>query len=129
MATNPETDTRIPVSDLNQAQAGGLTKYAVPRIPVDAENSAYHSHVMAQVTYEREAAKQLAELPNVVLARMEGIVSRLQNWPAVSGAKPLRGGLAGHYRIRTGDYRIQFRVVQDEVIIERIGHRDGFYED
>ena len=82
---------------------------------------------MATVTYEREAVEQLGELPNVVLARMENIVRRLENWPAVSGARPLRGDLAGHYRIRTGDYRIQFRVAGDEVIIERIGHRDGFY--
>ena len=82
---------------------------------------------MATVTYEREAVEQLGELPNVVLARMERIVKRLENWPAVSGAKPLRGDLAGHYRIRTGDYRIQFRVGGDEVIIERVGHRDGFY--
>ena len=84
---------------------------------------------MARVTYEREAVEQLAGLPNVVLARLENIVRRLQNWPDVSGAKPLRGDLAGHYRIRTGDYRVQFRVVGDEVMIERIGHRDGFYED
>ena len=83
---------------------------------------------MTTVTYEREAVEQLGELPNVVLARMERIVRRLENWPAVSGAKPLRGDLAGHYRIRTGDYRIQFRVTGAEVIIERIGHRDGFYE-
>jgi len=82
---------------------------------------------MATVTYEREAVEQLGELPNVVLARLENIVRRLENWPAVSGARPLRGDLAGHYRIRTGDYRIQFRVAGDEVIIERIGHRDGFY--
>ena len=82
---------------------------------------------MARVTYESEATEQLATLPNVIVARMQRIVERLQSWPAVSGAKPLRGDLAGHYRIRTGDYRIQFRVVDDEVIIERIGHRDGFY--
>ena len=79
------------------------------------------------MTYEREAAEQLATLPNVIVAHMQKIVERLQDWPAVSGAKPLRGDLAGHYRVRTGDYRIQFRVVDDEVIIERIGHRDGFY--
>src|SRR5436305_279135 len=29
--------------------------------------------------------------------------------PRVSGAKPLRGRLAGKYRLRTGDYRLQFR--------------------
>ena len=84
---------------------------------------------MTRVTYELEAVEQLAGLPNVMLARLENIVRRLQNWPDVSGAKPLRGDLAGHYRIRTGDYRVQFRVVGDEVVIERIGHRDGFYED
>ncbi len=82
---------------------------------------------MARVTYEQRAVEQLGELPNVVLARMANVVRRLQNWPAVSGAKPLRGDLAGHFRIRTGDYRIQFRVAGDEVIIERVGHRDGFY--
>ena len=82
---------------------------------------------MARVTYERGAVEQLAGLPNVILARMQKIVERLECWPDVSGAKPLRGDLAGHFRIRTGDYRIQFRVVDDEVIIERIGHRDGFY--
>ena len=84
---------------------------------------------MARVTYEREALEQLAELPNVIVARMGKLVERLRNWPDVSGAKPLRGTLVGHYRLRTGDYRIQFRVVGDEVIVERIGHRDGFYED
>jgi mRNA-degrading endonuclease RelE of RelBE toxin-antitoxin system len=47
----------------------------------------------------------------------------------VSGAKPLRGGLAGHYRLRTGDYRMQFRVAAAEVIVERVGHRDRFYDE
>ena len=84
---------------------------------------------MARVTYELEAVQQLAGLPNVVLARLANIARRLENWPDVSGAKPLRGDLAGHYRIRTGDYRVQFRVEGDEVIVERIGHRDGFYEE
>ena len=53
---------------------------------------------------------------------------RLQQWPEVSGAKPLTGNLAGHFRVRTGDYRIQFSVTPETVIVERVGHRDGFYE-
>jgi mRNA-degrading endonuclease RelE of RelBE toxin-antitoxin system len=56
------------------------------------------------------------------------IIERLGRWPEVSGAKPLRGKLAGRYRIRTGDYRLQFRVRGDEVIIERMGHRGRFYD-
>jgi len=53
---------------------------------------------------------------------------RLEKWPNVSGAKPLHGDLAGRYRLRTGDFRMQFRVVDTVVIIEQIGHRDGFYD-
>ena len=83
---------------------------------------------MKTIVYEEEAAEQLVKLPTVIKQRVLKIIARLANWPAVSGAKPLRGDLAGHYRVRTGDYRLQFRVVGDEVIIERIGHRDGFYE-
>jgi mRNA-degrading endonuclease RelE of RelBE toxin-antitoxin system len=30
--------------------------------------------------------------------------------------------------LRTGDFRMQFRVVDNVVIIEQIGHRDRFYE-
>ncbi|MFI5379257.1 MAG: type II toxin-antitoxin system RelE/ParE family toxin [Tepidisphaerales bacterium] len=56
-------------------------------------------------------------------------MDRLERWPDTSGAKPLRGGLKGHFRIRTGDFRIMFRVVADEVWIVRIEHRKDVYED
>lgn len=82
-----------------------------------------------EVLLSRDAQRQAAELPKVVRARLYGVLRRLQGWPEVSGAKPMRGELAGHYRLRTGDYRILFRVEGDRVLVERIGHRDGFYED
>jgi mRNA-degrading endonuclease RelE of RelBE toxin-antitoxin system len=41
----------------------------------------------------------------------------------------LRGELAGHYRLRTGDYRVKFFVTGDVVTVEKIGHRDGFYDE
>ncbi|HEY4761731.1 MAG TPA: type II toxin-antitoxin system RelE/ParE family toxin [Thermoguttaceae bacterium] len=84
---------------------------------------------MARVTFELEAAEQYARLPAQIKSRVITIITRLENWPEVSGAKPLRGKLAGRYRIRTGDYRLQFYVKGEEVIIERVGHRDGFYEE
>ena len=84
---------------------------------------------MANVTLDANAAQQFDELPTRIKGRMLNIIARLENWPEVSGAKPLRGKLAGRYRIRTGDYRMQFRVAADDVIIEHVGHRDGFYED
>ncbi|MEX1041786.1 MAG: type II toxin-antitoxin system RelE/ParE family toxin [Pirellulaceae bacterium] len=62
-------------------------------------------------------------------ARLIKILIRLKNWPEVSGAKPLSGDLAGRYRLRTGDYRLQFHVEGDNVIVEKIGHRDNFYDE
>lgn len=95
---------------------------------MDSTQIKCHNHVMVRVAFEAEAVAQLAEAPQTILRRLEEIIRRLQDWPKVSGAKPLRGELTGHWRIRTGDWRVQFRVVGDEVIIERVGHRDGFYD-
>jgi mRNA-degrading endonuclease RelE of RelBE toxin-antitoxin system len=57
------------------------------------------------------------------------LLVRLERWPDVSGAKPLSGGLAGRYRLRTGDYRVQFYMDGDNVMVEKIGHRDKFYDE
>jgi mRNA-degrading endonuclease RelE of RelBE toxin-antitoxin system len=83
---------------------------------------------MAKVTLTYEAAQGLDDLPFVIHSRMLSLLERLAQWPAVSGAKPLTGPLAGRYRLRTGDYRIQFRVQRQVIIVEKIGHRDRFYE-
>lgn len=76
-----------------------------------------------------QAAAELEALPNVIHARVRDVLARLRNWPAVSGAKPLRGRLTGRYRVRTGDYRIQFRPSGQKLIVEKMGHRDRFYEE
>ena len=83
---------------------------------------------MRQVVVSLEMARQLAKLPKSIRARIHAVLSRLHDWPEVSGAKPLTGNLAGHYRVRTGDYRVQFSVTPEKLVVERIGHRDGFYE-
>jgi mRNA-degrading endonuclease RelE of RelBE toxin-antitoxin system len=82
---------------------------------------------MPSVTLLYDAAMQLGDLPKPIKARMVELIVRLADWPEVSGAKPLTGKLAGRYRLRTGDYRVQFRIDRDEIIVEQIGHRDGFY--
>jgi mRNA-degrading endonuclease RelE of RelBE toxin-antitoxin system len=84
--------------------------------------------MVARVEITPEALAEAQRLDEPIYSRVLGVIERLKNWPAVSGAKPLRGVLRGHYRIRTGNYRIQFRVQGSTVIVERIGHCDGFYE-
>lgn len=76
-----------------------------------------------------KSAEEVSELPRTIQARILRLLVRLESWPSVSGAKPLRGKHAGSYRMRTGDYRLQFKVDGDTVIVDHIGHRDGFYED
>ncbi|HVA47378.1 MAG TPA: hypothetical protein VNH11_13495 [Pirellulales bacterium] len=58
----------------------------------------------------------MGDLPKPIKSRMVELLARLADWPDVSGAKPLRGNLAGHYRLRTGDYRLQFRVEAQQLV-------------
>ena len=80
------------------------------------------------VTLTAEARDQLAKLPASIIARVDAIVTRLERWPNVSGAKSLKGDLAGYCRIRTGDYRVMFRVEPNQIVITQIGKRDRFYD-
>ena len=84
---------------------------------------------MAHVTVTPDALKELARLPRVARERIGKLFQRLEAWPAVSGAKQLSGNSAGRYRLRTGDYRVRFRLDGGNVIVEKIGHRKDFYED
>jgi len=85
---------------------------------------------MPIVTFTEAADRQIKALPLVIQDRIENdIVSRLEKWPATSGAKPLRGNLKGHYRIRTGDYRVLFYLDDNEVVIHQVGHRRDVYDE
>ncbi len=106
---------------------------------------------MVTVTLVDEAREQLSKLPRPIALRMEKLLTRLSQWPNVSGVKHLRGDLAGKARLRTGAYRLQFYVQEKKgkemqtvkgkevtkeaemtdaiVVVEKIGHRDGFYEE
>jgi mRNA interferase RelE/StbE len=76
-----------------------------------------------------EAQGDVLALPVTMRVRFDAVVTRLESWPNVSGAKPLRGELTGHYRIRMGDWRVVFQVVRPNVIVVRIAHRSTVYED
>jgi mRNA interferase RelE/StbE len=84
---------------------------------------------MVRVLLTPEANIQMQALPRVIRYRLHDVVDRLERWPVVSGAKPLRHELKGYYRIRTGDFRVVFRVVGEEVWMVRIEHRKDVYEE
>ena len=95
---------------------------------IDTRDNAAYTRIAAKVTVTRAAARQYDGLPRLIQGRVLKVFERLERWPQVSGAKPLTGRLAGHYRVRTGDYRVQFHARGERVVVEKIGHRDGFYE-
>lgn len=88
------------------------------------------SGMAATVTITPAAKIELDSVPLVIRNRINTIFARLVKWPAVSGAKPLRGELQGSYRIRTGDYRIVFTVSPDgqTIIVWKIGNRGTVYD-
>jgi mRNA-degrading endonuclease RelE of RelBE toxin-antitoxin system len=63
-----------------------------------------------------------------MIRRINEVLRRLEGWPAVSGTKPLRGGPAGSFRIRAGDWRVLFRVKRDVVTVFSIDNRRDVYE-
>jgi mRNA interferase RelE/StbE len=76
-----------------------------------------------------DGQRDFDELPATIQARVLRVIERLRDWPEISGAKPLRKEWSGHHRIRTGDWRIVFRVVTPKLIVVRIQHRSAVYED
>jgi mRNA interferase RelE/StbE len=82
-----------------------------------------------RVALGEDALDDIRDLPVTIRARFEAVITRLEAWPEVSGARPLRGKLKGHYRIRMGDWRVVFKLVETTVVIVRIAHRSAAYKD
>ena len=82
-----------------------------------------------KVTITDEALMQIAELPRAIRPRVMNVTDRLAGWPQVSGVKWLTGDWKGHARIRTGDYRVVFKLEDDAVVVVRIANRRDVYAD
>lgn len=62
------------------------------------------------------------------MERVLEVVGRLELWPRVSGVKALTANWRGHSRIRTGDYRVVFKIYPDRIVVVRVAHRKEVYE-
>lgn len=83
---------------------------------------------VAIVLITAAARTQVETLPAAIQVRIASIVDRLAKWPEVSGAKPLRHGLKGSFRIRTGSYRVVFEIAGDVVTITNVDDRRDAYK-
>jgi mRNA-degrading endonuclease RelE of RelBE toxin-antitoxin system len=82
-----------------------------------------------KVELTAQAFADLNALQPTQRVRVVDVFERLVEWPSVSGAKPMRRGLKGHYRIRSGDWRIIFKVTPESVVVTRIANRSEVYEE
>lgn len=58
----------------------------------------------------------------------KAIETRLASNPALYG-KPLRGTLAGFWKLRVGDWRVVYAIRDDDVIVFAIKHRSRVYDE
>ena len=76
-----------------------------------------------------DAQADFRRLPLSIKTRVVELLRRLAEWPNVSGAKPLRKQWKGHFRFRTGDWRIIVRPAGEILWIVRIDNRRDVYGD
>ncbi len=80
----------------------------------------YHPQVVAE---------DLPRLPSNIHSRIaRAIETRLAQSPEQHGA-PLRKTLKGYWKLRVGDYRVMYKITDDEVWILGIIHRKKVYDD
>ncbi|WP_250296704.1 type II toxin-antitoxin system RelE family toxin [Wolbachia endosymbiont of Oedothorax gibbosus] len=84
------------------------------------------------ICYEENVVhKDIPNLPKTIWARIKEIVKERLTLSPEKAGDPLLGEFKGHRRIRTGDYRLIYRVIKSEriVIITAIEHREYIYGD
>jgi mRNA interferase RelE/StbE len=118
------------LENVSQEVYDDLRRHGKARGAEEAEEGiAQPKEQMATVHLTPEAQDDFARLPKVIQGRVKKVLQRLQQWPAVSGAKALSANLSGFFRIRIGDYRLRFHVVGERVMVDKIGHRKDVYDD
>ncbi|HLA87642.1 MAG TPA: type II toxin-antitoxin system RelE/ParE family toxin [Anaerolineales bacterium] len=81
-----------------------------------------------RIEWKNSAYKELQKLPRQMITRIIAAVAGLSNDPYPSGVKKLIGSERS-YRIRVGDYRVIYEIIENKLIIEivRVRHRKDVY--
>ena len=80
------------------------------------------------VVLSTKAQKQLDKFSDNIAQPIFNAISDLQNDPRPTGYKKLKG--RDGYRIRVGNYRIIYEIIDNELIVDiiTVGHRKDIYE-
>lgn len=79
------------------------------------------------VIVRSSAVKDFKKINEPFKSTIKEKIKSLENFPETSNIKKLIKNTP-KYRLRVGDYRILFDVIDDEIIIARIRHRKESYK-
>lgn len=82
------------------------------------------------IEYDVEIEEKLRALPKSVREMIRKAIEKKLMIDPITFGKPLRYSLKGYRRLRVGDYRVIYKIIEDKVIvmIVDIDHRKDIYE-
>ena len=85
------------------------------------------SSVSYSIRIKRSAQRELAAIPQPARTRLAEAIDGLAEYPLAGS--PLKGELRGLRRLRVGDYRIVYELLDSElvVLVVRVAHRREAY--
>jgi mRNA interferase RelE/StbE len=78
------------------------------------------------LVYTKRAVRDLRKLDKPILKRIRNALEDFSQDP-LQCAYPLADPKLGSYRFRIGDYRVIFDLIDDQIVILRVGHRREIY--
>jgi mRNA interferase RelE/StbE len=81
-----------------------------------------------KIEFKKSAVKELNELDNKVIKKIINKIKLLANYPRLEGCVKLTS--KERYRIRIGNYRILYEIIDDLLIIYiiKVAHRKDAYK-
>ncbi len=79
-----------------------------------------------QIIFSKHFQRDFDDLEFVMQQRILLAIEKVKESP-FSAAIKLKDTLQGKYRVRVGDYRIRFDVLETKVFLHRVGHRKDIY--
>jgi addiction module RelE/StbE family toxin len=83
------------------------------------------------IEYDVEIEDKLRALPKSVREMIRKAIEKKLSIDPIAFGKPLRYSLKGYRRLRVGDYRVIYRIIEDKVLVMiiDIDYRRDVYED
>ena len=81
--------------------------------------------------FERKALKSLENLPADIRSRVLRTIFQLERAPRPHGSIKLSTGDVDYYRVRVGNYRVVYQIIDNQLIIlvVAVDHRKDVYRD